>query len=356
MDRTEANTGTRAVSDHLRFDVAALERWMANNVAGFAGSLSVSQFKGGQSNPTYRLDSPSGRSFVLRRKPPGKLLPGAHAVDREARVMSALGQQGFPVPPVHGLCEDESVIGTPFFVMDMVEGRIVWEASFPGMTSADRAAHFDAMNETIARLHSYDPQSIGLGDYGRASGFVERQVARWSKQYETDIEAGREPAMDRLVAWLKDNLPPDSGDARIVHGDYRCDNMIFAQTEARVAAVLDWELSTLGDPAADFVYHLMMYRMPAGMFTGLNGLDLAELGIPSEQQYVEDYCRRTGRSDLPHLDYLIVFVIFRLAAICHGIRGRLARGSASSAHAEATAALTEPLANLALAQLSASRP
>lgn len=270
--------------------------------------------------------------------------------------MSALGQQGFPVPHVHGLCEDESVIGTPFFVMDMVEGRIVWEASFPGMTSADRAAHFDAMNETIARLHSYDPQSIGLGDYGRASGFVERQVARWSKQYETDIEAGREPAMDRLVAWLKDNLPPDSGDARIVHGDYRCDNMIFAQTEARVAAVLDWELSTLGDPAADFVYHLMMYRMPAGMFTGLNGLDLAELGIPSEQQYVEDYCRRTGRSDLPHLDYLIVFVIFRLAAICHGIRGRLARGSASSAHAEATAALTEPLANLALAQLSASRP
>jgi aminoglycoside phosphotransferase (APT) family kinase protein len=329
---------------------------MANNVDGFAGPLSISQFKGGQSNPTYRLDSPSGRSFVLRRKPPGKLLPGAHAVDREARVMSALGQQGFPVPHVHGLCEDESVIGTPFFVMDMVEGRIVWEASFPGMTSADRAAHFDAMNETIARLHSYDPQSIGLGDYGRASGFVERQVARWSKQYETDIEAGREPAMDRLVAWLKDNLPPDSGDARIVHGDFRCDNMIFAQTEARVAAVLDWELSTLGDPAADFVYHLMMYRMPAGMFTGLNGLDLAELGIPSEQQYVEAYCRRTGRNDLPHLDYLIVFVIFRLAAICHGIRGRLARGSASSAHAEATAALTEPLANLALAQLSASRP
>ena len=356
MDRTEANTGTRDVSERLRFDVAPLERWMADNVDGFAGPMTVSQFKGGQSNPTYRLDTPSGRAFVLRRKPPGKLLPGAHAVDREARVMSALGTQGFPVPHVHGLCEDESVIGTPFFVMDLVEGRIVWEASFPGLSPVERAAHFDAMNQTIAGLHSIDPAAIGLGDYGRATGFVERQVARWSRQYENDVEAGRSQAMDRLVAWLRDNLPPDSGDARVVHGDYRCDNMIFAPTEPRVAAVLDWELSTRGDPAADFVYHLMMYRMPAGMFTGLNGLDLVELGIPGEDDYVAAYCERTGRADLPHLDYLIVFVIFRLAAICHGIRGRLARGSASSAHAEATAALTEPLAELALAQLkTASR-
>ena len=351
MDRTEANTGTREVSERLRFDVAPLEKWMADNVEGFAGPLAVSQFKGGQSNPTYRLDTPSGRAFVLRRKPPGKLLPGAHAVDREARVMSVLGRHGFPVPHVHGLCEDESVIGTPFFVMDLVDGRIVWEASFPGLSPVQRAAHFDAMNDTMARLHSFDPEAIGLGGYGRATGFVERQVARWSKQYETDVEAGRSPAMDRLVRWLRDNLPPDSGDARVVHGDYRCDNMIFAPEEPRVAAVLDWELSTLGDPAADFVYHLMMYRMPAGMFTGLNGLDLAELGIPSEEEYVAAYCRRTGRSRLPNLDYLMVFVMFRLAAICHGIRGRLARGSASSAHAEATAALTEPLAELALTQL-----
>jgi aminoglycoside phosphotransferase (APT) family kinase protein len=328
---------------------------MADNVERFAGPLTVSQFKGGQSNPTYRLNTPSGRAFVLRRKPPGKLLPGAHAVDREARVMSALGAQGFPVPRVHGLCEDEKVIGTPFFVMDLVEGRIIWEASFPGLTPADRAAHFDAMNATIARLHNFDPQSIGLGDYGRATGFVERQVARWSKQYETDLEAGRVPAMDRLVAWLRDNLPPDSGEGRVVHGDYRCDNMIFAANKPRVAAVLDWELSTLGDPAADFVYHLMMYRMPAGMFTGLAGLDFAELGIPYEQQYVEAYCQRTGRAELAHVDYLMVFVMFRLAAICHGIRGRLARGSASSAHAEATAALTEPLAELALAQVRAAR-
>jgi aminoglycoside phosphotransferase (APT) family kinase protein len=354
MDRTEANTGTREVSERLRFDTASLDRWMTDNVEGFAGPLTVSQFKGGQSNPTYRLDTPSGRSFVLRRKPPGKLLPGAHAVEREARVMGALGAQGFPVPHIHGLCEDEDVIGTPFFVMDLVDGRIVWEASFPGLSPVERTAHFDAMNQTMARLHSFDPAAIGLGDYGRATGFIERQVARWSKQYETDVEAGRSPAMDRLVAWLRDNLPPESGDARIVHGDYRCDNMIFAPAEPRVAAVLDWELSTLGDPVADFVYHLMMYRMPAGMFTGLNGLDFEELGIPAEQDYVAAYCQRTGRATLPRLDYLMVFVMFRLAAICHGIRGRLARGSASSAHAEATAALTEPLAELALAQIKSA--
>ena len=267
---------------------------MSANVADFAGPLTVSQFKGGQSNPTYRLDT-RARSYVLRRKPPGPLLPGAHAVEREARVMAALGTVGFPVPRIHGLCEDESVIGTAFFVMDMVEGRIIWDPTFPGLTPADRAAHFDAMNATIAQLHSVDPAAIGLADYGRPSNFVERQVARWSKQYEGDVEAGRVPAMDRLVDWLRANLPPDSGDARIVHGDFRCDNMIFAADEPRVAAVLDWELSTLGDPAADFVYHLMMYRMPAGMFTGLDGLDFAALGIPSEEDYIAAYCRRTGR-------------------------------------------------------------
>ena len=355
MDRTEANTGTREISERLRFDIAGLERWMADHVAGYSGPVSVSQFKGGQSNPTYRIDTASGRSFVLRRKPPGKLLPGAHAVDREARVMSALSAQGFPVPRVYGVCEDEEVIGTAFFVMDLVDGRIIWDPTFPSMSRSERAAHFDAMNSTIAQLHSYDPEAIGLGDYGRSSGFVERQVARWSKQYEGDADAGRVPAMDSVSAWLKDNLPPDSGNSSVVHGDFRCDNMIFATSKPRVAAVLDWELSTLGDPAADFVYHLMMYRMPAGMFTGLEGLEFAELGIPTEQEYVEAYCRRTNRTSLPHVDYLMVFVMFRLAAICHGIRGRLARGSASSAHAEATAALTEPLAELALSQARSAR-
>ena len=353
MDRTEANTGTSDVSDRLRFDEAALARWLEGHVEGFRGPLKVSQFKGGQSNPTYRLDS-ADRSYVLRRKPPGKLLPGAHAVEREYRVISALGTAGFPVPRVYGVCEDEAVIGTPFYVMDLVDGRIVWEAHFPGLNREDRAAHFDAMNATIARLHGFDPSTIGLGDYGRAAGFVERQVGRWSKQYLADTEAGRVPAMDRLVDWLGKHLPPDSGESRVAHGDFRCDNMIFAPSEPEVAAVLDWELSTLGDPAADFTYHLLMYRMPATLFSGLAGMDLDALGIPSEQDYVTAYCRRTGRDGLANVDYLVVFCLFRLAAIIHGIKGRLVRGNASSAHAAQMVERLEPLAELAMAQAEAA--
>src|SRR4030095_14540587 len=332
MYRTQANTGTREVSERLRFDEPALARWMEDHVDRFRGPLSVSQFKGGQSNPTYRLDRASG-SYVLRRKPPGKLLPGAHAVEREYRVISALGAAGFPVPRVHGLCEDESIIGTPFFVMALVDGRIVWEAQSPGLSREERAAHFDAMNATIARLHGFDPAALGLADYGKAAGFVERQVARWSKQYLADTDAGRLPAMDRLVAWLERHLPPDSGEARIAHGDFRCDNMIFAAAEPRVIAVLDWALSTLGHPLRAFTYHLLMYRMPATLFSGLAGMDLNALGIPSEEDYVAAYCRRTDRDGLPNVDYLVVFCLFRLAAIIHGIKGRLVRGNASSAHA-----------------------
>jgi aminoglycoside phosphotransferase (APT) family kinase protein len=354
MDRTADNTGTREVSERLRFDERALQAWLEANVADFAGPLQVSQFKGGQSNPTYRLDTPAA-SYVLRRKPPGKILPGAHAVEREYRVLAALGAQGFPVPRVHGLCEDESVIGTPFYVMNLVAGRIVWEAHFPGLTREERAAHFDAMNATIALLHSYDPQAIGLGDYGRAAGFVERQVARWSKQYLADAEGGRIGAMDRLVDWLGKHLPPDSGDSRIAHGDFRCDNMIFDEVEPKVRAVLDWELSTLGDPASDFTYHLLMYRMPSEIFSGLAGVDLDALGIPSEADYVAAYCSRTGRTHIPNLDYLIVFNLFRLAAILHGIKGRLVRGNASSAHAAQMVERLEPLAELAWAQASGAR-
>ena len=354
MDRTEANSGTRAVPERLRVDEVALAQWLGGHVAGFAGPLSISQFKGGQSNPTYRLDTPA-RSYVLRRKPPGKLLPGAHAVDREARVMAALGTTGFPVPAMLATCDDDQVIGTPFFVMEMVEGRIIWDPTFPGLSAESRAGHFDAMNATIARLHTIDPEAIGLGDYGRSSGFVERQVERWGRQYENDIEAGRSSAMDRVLAWLRDNMPADRGETSIVHGDFRCDNMIFDSAEPRVRAVLDWELSTLGHPVADFVYHMLMYRMPAGLFTGLKGLDFHALGIPSEDDYVAAYCARTGRDSLPDRDYLVVFVTFRLAAICHGIRGRLARGNASSAHAEATAALTEPLAEMALSEIATAR-
>ena len=354
MDRTEANTGTRDVTEPLRFDEAALAAWMQDHVEGFAGPLTVTQFKGGQSNPTYRLDAARG-SYVLRRKPPGKLLPGAHAVEREYRVISALGAAGFPVPRVHGLCEDEALIGTPFYVMDLVEGRIIWEAHFPGLSNEQRAAHFDAMNATIAQLHNFDPAALGLGDYGRAAGFVERQVARWSKQYLADTDAGRLAAMDQLVDWLGKHLPADTGEARIAHGDFRCDNMIFAASEPKVAAVLDWELSTLGDPAADFTYHLLMYRMPATLFSGLAGMDLDALGIPSEEAYVAAYCRRTGRDGLDNVDYLVVFCLFRLAAIIHGIKGRLVRGNASSAHAAQMVERLEPLAELALDQARNAR-
>jgi aminoglycoside phosphotransferase (APT) family kinase protein len=354
MDRTTANTGTRDVSERLRFDEAALASWMRDHVPGFEGPLQVSQFKGGQSNPTYRLDTP-GAAYVIRRKPPGKTLPGAHAVDREYRVMAALGSEGFPVPKVHALCEDDGVIGTAFFVMDMVPGRIIWEAHFPGLEPESRAAHFDAMNATMARLHSIDPTAIGLADYGKAGGFVERQVRRWSGQYLNDVEAGRLETMDKLVDWLGKHLPADKGESRVVHGDFRCDNMIFDASAPEVRAVLDWELSTLGDPESDFVYHCMMYRMPAGIFTGLVGLDLPALGIPSEEDYVAAYCRRTGREGIPAFDYLMVFNLFRLAAIIHGIKGRLARGSASSAHAAESAKALEPLAALAWAEAEKAR-
>ncbi len=327
---------------------------MRTNVNGFCGPIRVSQFKGGQSNPTYRIDSASG-SYVLRRKPPGRLLPGAHAVEREHRVIAALGAQGFPVAPVHGLCEDDSVIGTAFYLMEMVEGRIFWEAQLPGLSAAERAAAFDAMNATIARLHSFDPEAIGLGDYGKPTGFVERQVARWSKQYVGDVEAGRVAAMDRLVDWLENHLPPDSGRSSVVHGDFRCDNMIFDSEEPAVRAVLDWELSTLGDPAADFTYHLLMYRMPKALFAGLGGIALEPLGIPPEDEYVAAYCRRTGRDVLPNRDYLIVFCMFRLAAILHGIKGRIVRGTASSAHAAQMVEKLEPLADLAWAEAEKAR-
>jgi aminoglycoside phosphotransferase (APT) family kinase protein len=353
VSRSSDNSGTREVREAHRFDVAALEAWMKQSVEGFAGPLAVEQFKGGQSNPTYKLITPT-RSYVLRRKPPGKLLPGAHAVDREYRVITALGGQGFPVAPTHGLCVDESVIGTPFYIMDMVEGRIFWEAALPEIPAAERPAYFDAMNATIAALHRIDPDAIGLGDYGKPGNYFERQIGRWSKQYEGDADAGRVPAMDRLADWLPRNIPADAsdsgGEARIIHGDFRCDNMVFHPVEPRVLAVLDWELSTLGHPLADFAYHLMMYRMPAGITTGLDGLDLAALNVPSEAEYVRAYCRRIGRSGIPDLNFYVAFNMFRLAAIVHGIKGRLARGTAASAHADKMAASLEPLAELAWRQ------
>lgn len=349
MERSAQNSGTIEVRNAHRFDQSVLERWLEREVEGFAGPLSVEQFRGGQSNPTYKLITPD-RSYVLRRKPPGKLLPGAHAVDREYRVISALHAEHFPVARPYALCLDPDVIGTEFYVMEMVEGRIFWEADFPQVQRDERPLYFDAMNRTIAALHTIDSDTAGLGDFGKPGNYFERQIARWSKQYLGDVEAGRVPAMDRLVAWLPANIPADEGEARIIHGDFRCDNMIFHASEPKVLAVLDWELSTLGHPLADFSYHLMMYRMPAGVSTGLAGLDLPALNIPSEAEYVAAYCRRTGRETIPDLDFYMAFNMFRLAAIVHGIKGRLARGTASSAHADKMAASLEPLAELAWQQ------
>jgi aminoglycoside phosphotransferase (APT) family kinase protein len=345
MDRSAQNRGAGEVREAHRFDVAALERWMEREVDGFAGPLTVEQFKGGQSNPTYKL-STAATSYVLRRKPPGKLLPGAHAVDREYRVISALGAAGFPVAHAYALCLDETVIGTAFYVMEMVEGRIFWDPTFAEVPRADRPAYFDAMNATIAQLHSIDPEAAGLGDYGKPGNYFARQIARWSQQYLGDEAAGRIAAMDRLVEWLPQNIPPDEPQPRIIHGDFRCDNMVFHPSEPEVLAVLDWELSTLGHPLADFSYHLMMYRMP----DALGEADLAALNIPGEQDYVAAYCRRTGRDGLPDLDFYMAFNLFRLAGIVHGIKGRLVRGNASSAHAAEMVKRLEPLADLAWRQ------
>jgi len=348
-----ANAGTTAVREGYRFDEAALARWMAEHVDGYEGPLTVEQFKGGQSNPTYKLVTPA-RSYVLRRKPPGQLLKGAHAVEREARVLSGLGPAGFPVAHVHGLCTDDSVIGSWFFVMAMVEGRIFWDATFPDVPRAERHLYFDAMNETIAHLHRIDPEAVGLGDYGKPGNYFERQIGRWSKQYLEDADAGRDPGMDRLVAWLPEHIP--AGDeSRVVHGDFRCDNLIFHPTEPRVLAVLDWELSTLGHPLADFAYHATMFRMPPDIVAGLGGADLDALGIPSERDYVAAYCARVGRPMIDDRDYAfyVTFNLFRLAAIFHGIKGRVIRGTAASAHAKERAGSLPKLIDLAIRSMEA---
>jgi aminoglycoside phosphotransferase (APT) family kinase protein len=343
----EANAGTTPVREGYRFDEAALDAWMQANVEGYAGPLTVEQFKGGQSNPTYKLVTP-GRAYVLRRKPPGLIIKGAHAVEREARVLSALGLAGFPVAHVHGLCTDDRVIGSWFFVMDMVEGRIFWDATFPNVARDERSDYFNAMNAAIAQLHGIDPEAVGLGDYGRPGNYFERQIARWSKQYLEDVEAGRDAGMDRLVEWLPAHIP-EGDETCIVHGDFRCDNMIFHPTEPRILAVLDWELSTLGHPLADFAYHALMFRMPPDIVAGLGGADLAALNIPDEASYLRDYCRRTGRETISERDYAfyIAFNLFRLAAIFHGIKGRAARGTAASAHARERAASFPRIVKLA---------
>ena len=349
----QSHAGTTSVRAGHVFDEASLIRWMEANVAGYSGPLLVEQFKGGQSNPTYKLVTPA-RNYVLRRKPPGRILQGAHAVDREARVLSALGKTDVPVPHVHALCTDDSVIGTWFYVMDMVEGRNFWDATFPEVPRDDRPAYFDAMNEAIARLHQVDLNAVGLADYGKPGNYFVRQIGRWTRQYLEDADAGRDPDMDRMIEWLPAHIPQDD-EAAIIHGDFRCDNMIFHPTEPKVAAILDWELSTLGHPLADFANHAIMYRMPPEIVAGLAGADLAALNIPSEADYIAAYCRRTGRTSIPDYEFYIAFNFFRLAAIFHGIKGRVIRGTAASAHARERAKVFPALARLACESADARR-
>ncbi len=348
VDRQQAFSGTKEVADPLRIDAARLEDYLRAHAPGFRGPLTIKQFKGGQSNPTYLLETPE-RKYVLRRKPPGKLLPSAHAVDREFKVIRALHAQGFPVAEPVLYCGDETVAGTAFYVMGFVDGRVFWEPQMAGSHPAERATVYDAMNAALATLHGYQPAQIGLGDFGKGENYVSRQVERWSKQYRASETESIEE-MEKLIAWLPAHIPPGAP-VRLVHGDYRLDNMILAKNEPKVLAVLDWELSTLGDPLADFTYHLMAWHMPksesaAGTAT-LVGHDLAALGIPSMAAYVNAYVARTGLDPRAQLPAYLAYNFFRIAAILQGIIGRVRDGTATSEFAPAKADMIRPLAEKA---------
>ena len=350
-DKYAQFTGTRPVAAQHAFDEAALAAYLhAHMPALAAGPLQVAQFKGGQSNPTFRLTAADGQRYVLRRKPPGVLLQSAHAVDREFRVISALADTGVPVARSHVLCEDDSIIGTAFYVMDCIEGRVLWDPTLPGMTPAERMAIYDELNRVIAALHCVDPSAIGLDGYGKVGGYLERQVKRWTSQYRA-AETETIPAMESLIAWLPLHLPAE-GPTRIVHGDYRLDNVMFHPTEPRILAVLDWELSTLGDPMVDFAYHCMTWHMHNGPTTrGLAGQDLAALGIPDEAAYLQTYLQRTGAAgrqvDADTWGYYLVFNMFRLAGILQGILARALQGNASNAAALESGKRAKPLAEQA---------
>ena len=354
MSDTQNFSGTRPVAGQHTFDIPALERWLQAHVPGFTGPLTVEMFKGGQSNPTYKLITPQ-RAYVMRAKPGpvAKLLPSAHAIEREFRVMSALRDTGVPVADMVALCEDESVIGRAFYIMECVEGRVLWEQSLPGMDRAQRLAIYDEMNRVMAALHTVKPAAIGLADYGKPGNYFERQIGRWSKQYQASITQPI-PEMDLLMDWLPKNIPAmarDESMASIVHGDFRLDNLMFHPTEPRVLAVLDWELSTLGHPLADFSYHCMSWHIPPGTFRGVNGLDLADLGIPSEAEYITRYCERTGIATPAQLqadwNFYLAYNMFRLAAILQGIAKRVEAGTASNEQAVKSAAGARPMAEMA---------
>jgi aminoglycoside phosphotransferase (APT) family kinase protein len=346
-------SGTRAVSEAHAFDTQALQAWLSSHLKDFSGPLTVEMFKGGQSNPTYKLITPK-RCYVMRAKPGpvAKLLPSAHAIEREFKVMSALAQTDVPVAQMHALCEDESVIGRAFYIMEFVQGRVLWEQSLPGMSPDQRRAHYIELNRVLACLHLAPFAQIGLQDFGKPGNYIERQIGRWSKQYQASITQPIE-AMDRLIEWLPTHMPASSKSdlTSIVHGDYRIDNVMYHPEQAKIMAVLDWELSTLGHPLADFSYHCMAWHIPPGTFRGLGGIDLAPLGIPLEDEYIRMYCDQTGLANPVDLktdwNFYLAYNMFRIAAILQGIAKRVENGTASSAQAKASGAGARPMAELA---------
>jgi aminoglycoside phosphotransferase (APT) family kinase protein len=338
--------GTKPVAENQNIDLAALQDYMRQHVDGYSGELAIAQFRGGQSNPTFKL-SAGGQEYVLRTKPgpAARLLPSAHAIDREFRVMDALHRTGFPVPRQYALCTDESVIGRAFFLMEFIDGRILWDQALPGMNPDQRAAHYDEMNRVIAQLHSIDYAAIGLDTFGKPGNYFARQIDRWTRQYRAS-ETETIAAMDRLIEWLPAHIPPGD-DTSIVHGDYRLDNMIFHPTEPRILALLDWELSTLGHPLADFSYHCMSWHIPPGQFRGIGGLDLAALGIPEEKEYIARYCERTGKTIRGEdMRFYLAYNLFRLAGILQGVMKRHMDGTASSEQAQKAGQAARPLAEM----------
>jgi aminoglycoside phosphotransferase (APT) family kinase protein len=334
-------------------DTQKLAAYLEQQVPGFKGPLTAEKFPGGQSNPTYAVSAESGR-YVLRRKPPGLLLKSAHAVDREFKVIAALADTGVPVAKVYHLCEDESVIGSMFFLMEFVDGVVHWDATLPDLDNEQRRVMYDEMNRALAAMHSVDIDAVGLADFGKPGNYFERQIGRWSKQYRA-AETGTIEAMEQLLTWLPDNLPADDGKVSLVHGDYRLDNMMFHATEPRILAVVDWELSTLGHPYADLAYQCMQWRLPpGGSLSGLQGEDRAALGIPSEEEYVARYCERMGIDTIENWTFYLAFSFFRLAAILQGVKKRALDGNASNDQALEMGALVEPLASAATALISDS--
>jgi aminoglycoside phosphotransferase (APT) family kinase protein len=342
---SEQFVGVMPVESRHHFDVEALSAYLRTRIEGLSAPLMIEQFRGGQSNPTFRIGS-QGRYWVLRAKPAAasKLLPSAHAIEREYRVMRALRNAGLPVPTPYCLCEDESVIGRAFYVMEHVDGRVLWDQALPGMEPSERAAIYDEMNRVIAALHQVDIVAAGLADYGKAGNYFSRQIGRWSRQYQAS-ETEKIEAMDRLMAWLPEHIPPGE-EMAVVHGDYRMDNLVFHAHEPRILAILDWELSTLGHPLADFSYHCLSWHIPPGQFRGIAGVDIARLGIPDEAAYMSAYRRRVGRSDILFWDFYLAYNLFRIAAILQGVMKRALDGTAASAGALDAGRRARPLAEL----------